>query len=729
MGGWTWTEVLHPDDADRARLAWQHAAATGGEYEVEFRLRRHDGVYRWHRSRGSPMQDERGRITRWFGTCTDIDDRKRDEVRLREAEALYRQIVETANDGIWICDLDQRTTFVNPTMAEMLGYRPEEMIGKSAWDFTFAEERDEGQRRWEQRRGGAKGRGEFRLRRRDGSEVWMRSSTTPMLDANGRFVGRRGCSPTSPRPAAPRKNAGRRDAAAAGPRGGPDGHLGLGSPRRARCLVGWSGAGPRPAVGRLRRDDGGLRSAGPSRGPRAGGGGDRRALEEAAGYEAEFRIVHPDGSVAWILSKGLAFADASGRATRMAGVGMDITERKRAEEALRQSEQRFARFMQHLPGLAWIKDARGRYVYANDDAVRAFGVPRETLYGGPTRRSSRPRPPPQFRGTTAGRSKTGAGIRAIETLVHPDGTAHHSLVSKFPVPSPEGDNVLVGGMAIDITDRMEMEEALKEADRRKDEFLATLAHELRNPLAPIRNGLQVMRLAGHDRETAEQARTMMERQMQHLVRLVDDLLDVSRISRGKIELRKERVELAAVVASARGGDRPIDPAGGPRADGDAAGGPGARGRRPDPAGPGRLQPAEQRRQVQRPGGRIRLTVERQGDEAVVSVRDTGIGIPAPMLPQGLRHVHAGGSLAGEVARRAGHRPDHREAAGGDARRRHRGPQRRPRHGERVHRPPARRRRPSGPPGRKGGDEPRPGSPPRHRILVVDDNEDAARSLA
>jgi signal transduction histidine kinase len=91
----------------------------------------------------------------------------------------------------------------------------------------------------------------------------------------------------------------------------------------------------------------------------------------------------------------------------------------------------------------------------------------------------------------------------------------------------------------DITERKRNEETLKEANQRKDEFLATLAHELRNPLAPLRNGLQVLRLANEDRQAWDQTREMMDRQLGHMVRLVDDLLDLSRISRGKIELRKE----------------------------------------------------------------------------------------------------------------------------------------------------------------------------------------------
>src|SRR5689334_6972426 len=101
------------------------------------------------------------------------------------------------------------------------------------------------------------------------------------------------------------------------------------------------------------------------------------------------------------------------------------------------------------------------------------------------------------------------------------------------------------------------ETRLRDADRRKDEFLATLAHELRNPLAPIRNALAIMRLAENDKSAVEQAHRMMERQLAQMVRLIDDLLDVSRITRGKLQLRKERVELAGAVRDAVDTARPL----------------------------------------------------------------------------------------------------------------------------------------------------------------------------
>ncbi len=178
--------------------------------------------------------------------------------------------------------------------------------------------------------------------------------------------------------------------------------------------------------------------------------------------------------------------------------------------------------------------------------------------------------------------------------------------------------------------RTQTEAALREADRRKDEFLATLAHELRNPLAPIRNALGILRIAGD--ASTRHVHEMMERQVNHMVRLVDDLLEVSRITRGSIELRRERVTLGDVVASAIETSRPLIDA--------------ARHHLvvalPSEAmvldaDPFRLSQVfanllNNAARYTDGGGHIALTAHREGDVVVVSVRDDGIGIPPDLLP-------------------------------------------------------------------------------------------------
>ena len=174
---------------------------------------------------------------------------------------------------------------------------------------------------------------------------------------------------------------------------------------------------------------------------------------------------------------------------------------------------------------------------------------------------------------------------------------------------------------------------LQEADRRKDEFLATLAHELRNPLAPIRNSMQMLRLLGSKDPTLQKAHEMIERQVDHLVRLVDDLLDVSRITRGKVQLRKERLNLAAVVSSAVETSRPLIeesrhelkvtlPPQPLHVEGDLV--------RLAQVVSNLLNNAAK---YTPEGGRIALAVEREADRAVIRVLDNGIGIPPEMLPR------------------------------------------------------------------------------------------------
>jgi CheY-like chemotaxis protein/two-component sensor histidine kinase len=176
-------------------------------------------------------------------------------------------------------------------------------------------------------------------------------------------------------------------------------------------------------------------------------------------------------------------------------------------------------------------------------------------------------------------------------------------------------------------------EALKEADSRKDEFLALLAHELRSPLAPIHNAVQILHQEGAVKADRLRARDVIDRQVQQMARLVDDLLDVSRITRGKIELRKERVELAAVVQSALEASRPLIESCGHQLTVVLP---------PRPVfldiDPTRLAQVlsnllNNAAKYTEPGGRISLTAEQDGGEAVFKVRDNGIGIPAALLPR------------------------------------------------------------------------------------------------
>jgi signal transduction histidine kinase len=182
-------------------------------------------------------------------------------------------------------------------------------------------------------------------------------------------------------------------------------------------------------------------------------------------------------------------------------------------------------------------------------------------------------------------------------------------------------------------ERLRLVNELKEADRRKNEFLATLAHELRNSLAPVRNAVQVLRLRGPDEPELRWGRDVIDRQVDHLTRLIDDLTDISRITFNKLELRKERVELAEVIKGAVESSRPVIEQCGHEltvtlspepvyVNGDSV----------------RLAQAfmnllNNAAKYTERGGRIWLTAERKDSEVVVRVKDTGVGIPPEKLPR------------------------------------------------------------------------------------------------
>jgi two-component system CheB/CheR fusion protein len=191
----------------------------------------------------------------------------------------------------------------------------------------------------------------------------------------------------------------------------------------------------------------------------------------------------------------------------------------------------------------------------------------------------------------------------------------------------------VVGALVDVSERKQAEQALKDAERRKDEFLAMLAHELRSPLAPMAHSLELMKLSPGETTLVEQARASMERQVSHMMRLVDDLLDVSRITSNKLELKKERVSLVSVLRHVVETNRPLL----------ERSGHGFSVELPDDpiylwADPVRLAQVfanllNNACKYTPEGGEIRLTAQLQDAEAAVRVRDNGYGIPPLMLPR------------------------------------------------------------------------------------------------
>ena len=522
-----WPErVLHPDDYRRCVETWTAALQRGTEYEIEVRNRRHDGAYRWFVTRAVPFRDSSGRIVQWFGTTTDIDDRKR-------AEQTSRFLADASK-----------------TLAEVTDH-------------------------------------ESSLRRVAGLAVpafadWC---AVDMLEGDG---------------------------------------------SNRRLVVTHAD----PTKAKLAQDLFRCRPGQPS---------------DAHGVMRVLSTGMPD----WMAAVPESMA-------------LELAADKRELDA----------FRRWAPRSFICVPLRSR--------ERTIGVL-------------------SFMTAESGRVYDASHLAAAEDL------AHRAVIA-------------IENAALLAT--------LKEADLRKDEFLAMLAHELRNPLAPIRNAAQIFRAKAPPTAELRWASDVIDRQIRQMTRLVDDLLDVSRISRGKIQLRKQLTELSAVVDSAVEASRPLMEKWGHELTVSV------------PAEPILLE-ADVTRLAQvlsnllnnaakytDHGGRIRLSAERHGRHVLIRVKDTGIGIPPDMLrgifdmfaqaDRSLERSEGGLGIGLTLVQRLV------EMHGGSVEARSDGPGT----GSEflVSLPLAEHARGQRPPAAAGGDQAVP-SPPARRILIVDDNADAADSLA
>ena len=297
-------------------------------------------------------------------------------------------------------------------------------------------------------------------------------------------------------------------------------------------------------------------------------------------------------------------------------------------EAIEQAEQQAladrAALLESITDAFYALDRECRFTYLNQRALDHFGATRETLLGRVVWDVF-----PVTRGTVfqqeyerALREQCPVEFEAISVL-------SNRWVEVHAYPTPQGLAVYFR----DISDRKQAEEQLREADRRKSEFLAVLAHELRNPLAPLRNGLHILKQRSDVDPALSQTVSMMDRQMTHLVRLVDDLLDVSRITRGKLELRRRKLLLTEVLGNAveashhfiesHRHELSIDmPERNLFVDGD-----------PDRLAQVFSNLLLNAAKYTDPGGRITLSLGDECGEAVIAVQDNGIGIPPRALEQ------------------------------------------------------------------------------------------------
>jgi PAS domain S-box-containing protein len=275
----------------------------------------------------------------------------------------------------------------------------------------------------------------------------------------------------------------------------------------------------------------------------------RLSLATGAPYEIEYRLLHRSGEYRWVLGRALPVRDAEGRIVRWMGTCTDIDQQKRHEEALRQSEARFRRLAEsNVVGIVRYR-MDGTIVEANQAFLDMLGYTREDFERDGL--ASRTLTPPEWMDATARAMAQLRTVGRIENLVkeyfRKDGSRVSVQMGSITMDDPATEGVAV---MVDVTPIKDAQRALREADRRKDEFLAMLAHELRNPLAPITAAADFLKVGRPDEERVRQVTTIIGRQARHMTGLIDDLLDVSRVTRGLITLERAPVPLAGAIAEA-----------------------------------------------------------------------------------------------------------------------------------------------------------------------------------
>ena len=633
MAGWGWQSVHDPDELPKVMDRWQASIASREPFDMVFPLRGGDGVFRPFLTRVEPVTDGGGRVVRWFGTNTDITEHREAERELRRRETFIGGVLGSITDGFYAVDRDWRFTFVNDEIARRSGRPRGEIVGGHVWEMFPAAVGNEAY---------------VQLHRAMADRVAVEYEM--YYEPWGRWLSDKAFPTDDGGLAVYSRDVTERERADQWLRAS-----------EARYHTLFESMDEGYCVTEVAFDD-------------AGGAADYRFLEVNPAFEKHtglsgaagrtMRELVPDLEAHWFETYGrvartgepVRFVDEAkamgGRwfdvyAFRLGGAGSnkvavlftDITARRHAEGRLGESEERLRLVVESATGFAiFTMDGGGVVTGWNSGAERLFGYPDAEIVGKHDRILYTPEDAAQ-RIPEREIVKAAEEGRAVNERWHVRRDGSQFWGSGLVQPLRSEGGAVVGFLKImrDMTEARRWQETLerqaaelKDADRRKDVFLATLAHELRNPLAPIRNGLQVIRMAGAD-ATVEQARSMMDRQLTQLVRLVDDLLDISRVTQGKLELRRGRVEVRAVIDAAVETSRPlIEQAGHELAvavpdepifvDGDVT----------------RLAQVvsnllNNSAKYTHRGGHIRLGVRREGEAVAVSVADDGIGIPPAML--------------------------------------------------------------------------------------------------
>jgi PAS domain S-box-containing protein len=638
-----WRAAIHADDLAHVDAAVGQAQRGAAPYELRLRLRSASGVFRVFLMRALPLRDPQADV-RWFGAMTDLDDLEQARAALRASEEHLQSALDAAEMGTFSLDLPGEEIALSARAMTMLGVdRPaatlEALRAQAApgdwWRLkrAFARAADPARR--------ARIREHLRLRVHGMERALLVSGAVTRGGGQVQRIAGILLDETAMRAAAARvehAQTGLRLALEATQLGNwdynlADEHLTL-SPRAA-AIYGLdaddavASAGVRDLVAaRIHGDDRARVQA-----------STRTALDPAGPgrFEIEHRIVLPDGSVRWVVAMGQVSFRGEGaqrRAERLSGTLLDVTERRRALDAVNASEERFRLAAEAVDGLIYDWDLASGAVERTRGLESLLGWRPEDVAADGDWWLAQIHPEDAATWQTQREAiiaRRGSRFDSEYRARHRDGHWCHVYDRALIVYGADGAPVRMVGCVQDVTAQRSIDQALRDADASKNRFLAQLAHELRTPLAPMRNAVALLASDGQEPQARQRHLGVLERQLAHAARLVDDLLDISRIAGDKLELKREPAAIADLVRSAVEAVRPLIDERQQRLEVEVA----------DDAPRAWLDPVRVRQIVTNlltnaskftpARGRIVVSAAVDADRILIRVTDSGVGIPPESL--------------------------------------------------------------------------------------------------
>ncbi|WP_437683615.1 PAS domain-containing protein [Sorangium sp. So ce131] len=650
-----WVACIHPEDraavvrtADQA-IKQARSRLSEAHYQDEYRVLHADGTVLWLASTGA--FERAGDELVMLGVVRDITERKRAEEALRESEAQLRLALKGARAGVWDVALEPRTIYWSDEFRVLYGIAEGEAPNDERWQRCVHP--DDLPRMLETIRGALESRTEgwqeeFRVLHPRRGERWILDLARIRRDAAGRAIGVGGIdvdvTDRKRAEAALRENEARlRLALRAGQTGVWDWDLVTGRVVWSDEVCGIFGIQPGTFEGTLEAFE---RRIYPDDRARVRAEAEA-AVNGRAGYAIEFRIVRPDGQIRWVTDLGTIKRDEAGQPHSMIGMVTDITEKRAAADAIRESEERFRNIADNSPVMIWVTRPDTCCTYLNkvwsdftgqaQAAGLGFGW-LDMLHPEDVERSAS-----SFRAASARREP----FRLDYRLRRRDGQYRWCIDAAAPRFSPSGEFLGYVGSVIDITDRkqaeeerarlLEVEQAARSeaerANRMKDEFLSTVSHELRTPLTAILGWSHLLRRrVSREDEDLCKGLAVIDRNARAQAQLIEDLLDMGRITSGKIRLDVQPLDLHDVVGAAISSVAPSAEAKGIRLVKISS--PAVGVTRGDPS---RLQQVawnllSNAIKFTPEGGSVQVEVSRAGDHVEITVSDTGEGIAPEFLP-------------------------------------------------------------------------------------------------